>query len=69
MAEVAQSLSNFLEKRSQAAKEPELKYQTMWANFDRMLSKLDDDTVEDLNIEITNLIGAAIKRKRQATTL
>lgn len=64
MAQVANSLNNFLEKRDQATKEPGLKYQTMWANFDRMVSKLDEDTVEDLNVDIKNLIGAALKKKR-----
>ncbi|XP_055309487.1 uncharacterized protein LOC129573201 [Sitodiplosis mosellana] len=44
---------------------PTLKYQEMWSNFDKLVSKLDEDTVDDLNIQITNLIGAALKKKRQ----
>lgn len=44
---------------------PKLKYFEMWSNFDRLVSKLDEDTVDDLNVDIMNLVGAAIKKKRE----
>lgn len=46
---------------------PAMKYKEMWTNFDRLVSKLDEVAVDDLNIEITNLIGAAIKKKRASS--
>lgn len=43
---------------------PTLKHIEMWTNFDKLVSKLDDEAVDDLNIDIMNLIGAAINKKR-----
>lgn len=44
--------------------QPRLKFYEMWANYEKMMHILDEDDVVDLNIELTNVIGAAVKRKR-----
>lgn len=51
----------------ESATKPAMKYMEMWANFDKVVSKLDEDAVDELNIEITNLIGAALKKKRDSS--
>lgn len=65
VVQIASSFTNFLDKHETSTEKP-LKYYAMWANLDKLVSKLDDDTVDDLNVEITALIGAALKKKREA---
>lgn len=60
--------SNYLEQRDTAKPTPPLKHFSMWANFDSLASKLNDDEIEDLNIDITNLIGTALKKSRERRT-
>lgn len=43
---------------------PKQKYMEMWCNFDRMISKLSEDDVNVLNINIGNSIGAFKKRNK-----
>lgn len=72
---MANSLSSYLQYKAlpeqqqpnESPTKPTMKYQEMWSNFDRLVSKLDEDDVDDLNIEITNLIGAALKKKRKSS--
>lgn len=73
---MANSLSSYVQcksvpltKQDESPAKPKLKYLEMWSNFDRLVGKLDEDDVDDLNIEITNLIGAAIKKKRESSKL
>ena len=47
----------------------ELKYLSIYANLDRMLSKLPQDVVEDLNVEFINITHAAIKRQRELSII
>lgn len=42
-----------------------LEYYNMWANYETMMRTLDEDDIVDLNIELTNVIGTAVKRKRE----
>lgn len=73
---MANSFSSYLQYKSvpmqqqiePASKSP-LKYMEMWANFDKLVSKLDENAVDELNIEITNLIGAALKKKRESSII
>lgn len=51
-------------QQTESSAKPTLKHIEMWTNFDKLVSKLDDEAVDDLNIDIMNLIGAAIKKKR-----
>lgn len=70
MATMASSISNFLETRAgtsssgQPSMQPPLKHYTMWANFDKLISKFDDEEVSDLNIDLMVIIGQAIRKKR-----
>lgn len=62
---MANTFSSYLTYKAEPqATLPKLKYIEMWSNFDRMVSKWDENEVDDLNIDIMNLIGAAIKKKR-----
>lgn len=56
------TFSIFLEKREKPNQTPPLKHFAMWANFDSLVSKLNDD------INITNLIGSALKKNRERRT-
>lgn len=72
VSDMAHSFSSYMHskaisspKQSESPPVPKLKFIEMWSNFDRLVSKLDEDAVDDLNIDITNLIAAAIKKKRE----
>lgn len=67
-------LSKYLEAKTQLqqstpsaslASQPRLDYYNMWANYETMMRTLDENEIVDLNIELTNVIGAAVKRKRE----
>lgn len=68
-------MSNYFEAKTQTQTQqstqealpaqPRLQYYEMWANYERMMRILDQDDVVDLNIELTNVIGNAVKRKRE----
>jgi len=45
----------------QDSKTDELKYQTMYANLDRMWKKLPESIVEDLNMDIISLTRRALR--------
>lgn len=65
---MANSFSSYLTTKSTVAQpvvQPQLKHHTMWAHFDQMISKLDDESVEDLNIDIMKVIGDALKAHRK----
>lgn len=70
---LAASVTNFLgnRKKEVETKQPTqtLKHYTMWANFDALVSKFDDDDIVVLNIDITNLIESFLKRKREKNEL
>lgn len=73
---MAQTFSSYLQKKA----EPELavpkntqaplKHYEMWANYDKMIAKLDEDAVNDLNIDLMQVIGGAVKayRTKQSKT-
>ena len=42
----------------------QIKHQTMLANLDRMLSKLPDEVVEDLNFEFVSMTHEKLKEFR-----
>jgi len=44
----------------------DLKFQSMYANLDRMLSKLPDEAVEDLNLEFVRLAHEKLKEFRES---
>lgn len=74
LSEMANSFSSYFQTKSvpmqqpiESPAKPPMKYTEMWANFDKLVSKLDEDAVDELNIEITNLIGAALKKKRESS--
>lgn len=68
MDEMAQSISHFLASKSTPfIPNTQLKHYEMWANYDKMISKLDDESIEDLNIELMTVIGNAVKAHRQKT--
>lgn len=71
---MANSISSFVQckaipppQQTENPAKPTLKHMEMWANFDKLVSKLDDDAVDDLNVDIMSLIGAAIKKKRDTS--
>lgn len=70
-ATMANTFSNYLVNKGATTSEhtQPLKYQTMWAHFDKMINKLDDDAIEDLNFDIMKLIGDAIKKQRQKSSI
>lgn len=43
-----------------------LKHVEMWTHFDKLVTKLNDEEIEDLNFEISNVIRDALKKKRAA---
>lgn len=43
-----------------------LKHYTMWAHFDSLVSRLNNDEIEDLNFEIMSVIRVALKKKRES---
>lgn len=43
---------------------PPLKHYEMWAHFEKMIEKLDDDDIADLNFEITKVVHDAVKEAR-----
>jgi len=74
VAAVASSFPAYLSHKSKEETLPtpsvanpfELKYWQMWSNLDKLVSKLDEDTVDELNVQFTNIIGAALKKKRES---
>lgn len=66
-------MSNYFEAKTQSQQstqqalpaQPRLQFYEMWANYERMMHTLDEDDIVDLNIELTNVIGNAVKRKRE----
>lgn len=70
-ATMANSFSSYLATKSTelpSEKTTQLKHYAMWSHFDVMISKFDDDAIEDLNIDIMKLIGDAIKAQRQKSS-
>ena len=49
--------------------EPSLTYQSMYLNLDRMLKKLPEEIVEDLNVKFVNLTHDALKKFETIFTL
>lgn len=37
----------------------------MWANFDQLISRFNEDEIEDFNIGATNLIATIIQERRR----
>lgn len=71
IASLAHSVTSYFDKRSNPeVVEPKntqapLKHFEMWANYDKMIAKLDDDAIVDLNIELMQVIGTAVKNYRK----
>lgn len=71
---LAHSVTSFFDKKSNPEDveskntQAPLKHFEMWANYDKMITKLDDDAIVDLNIELMQVIGTAVKnyRKKQS---
>jgi len=67
---LANSLSSFIELKKTglstnirpSGDESSLKYLTMFANLDRMWSKLPDEVVEDLNMKVLQMTHAELKQ-------
>lgn len=73
MVRVADTFSHYLaDKNIQLENQPPppanhlgLKHYHMWANYDKMIEKLDDNAIQDLNMELMILIGNIVKKNRQ----
>lgn len=66
---MAETFNSYLKNKSstvqpQQFQQAPLQHYEMWANFDRMIAKFDEDEVNDLNVTLTNAIGCALKEKR-----
>jgi len=62
---IAKSISDLVELRKQSVNNQttkQLKYECMLANLDRMLSKLPEEVVEDLNMKFTNMAYEEVKK-------
>lgn len=70
VSKMASSFSNYLcnkqpsESQTQRAQQGQLKHHEMWAHFDKLISKLNEEEVEDLNFDLSNVIRATIQKKR-----
>lgn len=60
------SIDELVQMKKLSTKE-ELRYLSIYKNLDRMLVKLPEETVEDLNMEFVKLTYDAIKDQRYVT--
>lgn len=71
MANMTEKFSAYLEQKatylsSQASvSQPQLKQFGMWANYDKMIAKLDDDDLLDYNIGLMEYTAKFLQEKRQ----
>lgn len=60
----AESATTVTRETQPQSTRPPLKHYEMWAHFEKMIEKLGENDVTDLNFEITKVIHDAVKQAR-----
>lgn len=70
VSEALTAITTYFKSKPSTAAQPQqplqspLKHFEMWTHFEKLMEKLDEDDISDLNFEFTKVIHAALKEAR-----